>query len=199
MLDPELDLEADLGIDTVKQAETFAAVREAYDIRVRRVCSCAIPTLRHVIAFVYDNRPDLARCEMNRFVGRNRRRLRRLRWTRWWWPSVDRASRRLRQDMLDLELDLEADLASTRSSKRRRLRRCGKPTTSRAGERAAARFPDAETRGRVRLMIIARTSPRCGRQSGLVSTRERECQRKRTQRVASRSAGDPPRGLRNRA
>ncbi|MGF1510499.1 MAG: beta-ketoacyl synthase N-terminal-like domain-containing protein, partial [Myxococcota bacterium] len=28
MLDPELDLEADLGIDTVKQAEMFAAVRE---------------------------------------------------------------------------------------------------------------------------------------------------------------------------
>ncbi|MDH3687084.1 MAG: acyltransferase domain-containing protein, partial [Myxococcales bacterium] len=32
MLDLELDLEADLGIDTVKQAETFAAIREAYDI-----------------------------------------------------------------------------------------------------------------------------------------------------------------------
>ena len=30
MLDLELDLEADLGIDTVKQAETFAAVRDAY-------------------------------------------------------------------------------------------------------------------------------------------------------------------------
>jgi hypothetical protein len=27
MLDLELDLEADLGIDTVKQAETFAAIR----------------------------------------------------------------------------------------------------------------------------------------------------------------------------
>ena len=32
MLDLELDLEADLGIDTVKQAETFAAIREAFDI-----------------------------------------------------------------------------------------------------------------------------------------------------------------------
>ena len=30
MLDLELDLEADLGIDTVKQAETFAAVRGEY-------------------------------------------------------------------------------------------------------------------------------------------------------------------------
>ncbi|MBR58675.1 MAG: hypothetical protein CMH54_11735 [Myxococcales bacterium] len=32
MLEPDLDLEADLGIDTVKQAELFAAVREKYGI-----------------------------------------------------------------------------------------------------------------------------------------------------------------------
>ena len=32
MLDLDLDLEADLGIDTVKQAEMFAAIREAYGI-----------------------------------------------------------------------------------------------------------------------------------------------------------------------
>ncbi len=32
MLDLDLDLEADLGVDTVKQAETFAAVRAAFDI-----------------------------------------------------------------------------------------------------------------------------------------------------------------------
>ena len=32
MLDLDLDLEADLGIDTVKQAELFAAIREAYGI-----------------------------------------------------------------------------------------------------------------------------------------------------------------------
>jgi len=31
MLDPDLDMEADLGIDTVKQAEMFAAIREAYN------------------------------------------------------------------------------------------------------------------------------------------------------------------------
>jgi hypothetical protein len=29
---PDLDLEADLGVDTVKQAEVFAAVREHYDV-----------------------------------------------------------------------------------------------------------------------------------------------------------------------
>ena len=33
LLDLDLDLEADLGIDTVKQAEVFAAIREAYGSR----------------------------------------------------------------------------------------------------------------------------------------------------------------------
>ena len=32
LLDLDLDLEADLGIDTVKQAELFAQVRETYGI-----------------------------------------------------------------------------------------------------------------------------------------------------------------------
>ena len=32
MLEPDLDLEADLGVDTVKQAEVFAAVREHYGV-----------------------------------------------------------------------------------------------------------------------------------------------------------------------
>jgi acyl carrier protein len=32
LLDPDLDLEADLGVDTVKQAEVFAAVREHYNV-----------------------------------------------------------------------------------------------------------------------------------------------------------------------
>ncbi len=30
LLDLDLDLEADLGVDTVKQAEVFAAVRERF-------------------------------------------------------------------------------------------------------------------------------------------------------------------------
>ncbi|UCF46141.1 MAG: SDR family NAD(P)-dependent oxidoreductase, partial [Myxococcales bacterium] len=60
MLDLELDLEADLGIDTVKQAETFAAVREAYDIpRDDNLELREFPTLEHVIQFVRDRRPDL--------------------------------------------------------------------------------------------------------------------------------------------
>jgi acyl carrier protein len=53
MLDPELDLEADLGIDTVKQAEMFAAIREHYGIeRDDNLKLRDYPTLRHVAGFV---------------------------------------------------------------------------------------------------------------------------------------------------
>jgi acyl transferase domain-containing protein/NAD(P)-dependent dehydrogenase (short-subunit alcohol dehydrogenase family)/acyl carrier protein len=62
MLDETLDLEADLGVDTVKQAETFAAVRAAYDIpRQDDLKLRDFPTLAHVVQFVYTHRPDLAR------------------------------------------------------------------------------------------------------------------------------------------
>ncbi|HLA77628.1 MAG TPA: SDR family NAD(P)-dependent oxidoreductase [Vicinamibacteria bacterium] len=61
MLDLDLDLEADLGVDTVKQAETFAAVREAYDIpRQENLRLRDFPTLKHVVQFVFDRRPELA-------------------------------------------------------------------------------------------------------------------------------------------
>jgi acyl carrier protein len=61
MLDLDLDLEADLGIDTVKQAETFAAVREAFSIpRIEDLQLRDYPTLNHVIGFVREQRPDLA-------------------------------------------------------------------------------------------------------------------------------------------
>ena len=57
----DLDLEADLGVDTVKQAEVFAAVREAYGIaRQENMKLRDFPTMRHVVRFVYDFRPDLA-------------------------------------------------------------------------------------------------------------------------------------------
>jgi acyl transferase domain-containing protein/acyl carrier protein/NAD(P)-dependent dehydrogenase (short-subunit alcohol dehydrogenase family) len=60
MLDLDLDLEADLGVDTVKQAETFAAIREAFNIeRIENLKLRDYPTLRHVINFVYERRPDL--------------------------------------------------------------------------------------------------------------------------------------------
>ena len=60
MLDLDLDLEADLGVDTVKQAEVFAAVRESFSIqRDEKLKLRDFPTLAHVIQFVYDKRPDL--------------------------------------------------------------------------------------------------------------------------------------------
>ena len=60
MLEMDLDLEADLGVDTVKQAETFAAVREAYGIERQESLKLRdFPTLQHVVQFVYDFRPDL--------------------------------------------------------------------------------------------------------------------------------------------
>jgi acyl transferase domain-containing protein/acyl carrier protein len=61
MLDLDLDLEADLGVDTVKQAEMFAAIRAAYDIpRDENLKLRDYPTLARVIQFVYEKRPDLA-------------------------------------------------------------------------------------------------------------------------------------------
>jgi NAD(P)-dependent dehydrogenase (short-subunit alcohol dehydrogenase family) len=58
LLDLDLDLEADLGVDTVKQAEVFAAVRGQFgiarddDLKLRD-----FPTLAHVIGFVRDRAP----------------------------------------------------------------------------------------------------------------------------------------------
>ena len=58
MLEMDLDLEADLGVDTVKQAEVFAAVREAYGIaRQESLKLRDFPTLTHVVQFVYDFAP----------------------------------------------------------------------------------------------------------------------------------------------
>jgi len=60
MLDLELDLEADLGVDTVKQAELMAAIREIYSIpRDENLKLRDFPTLAHVIRFVHERRPDL--------------------------------------------------------------------------------------------------------------------------------------------
>ncbi|HET9697914.1 MAG TPA: SDR family NAD(P)-dependent oxidoreductase, partial [Terriglobales bacterium] len=61
MLDLDLDLEADLGVDTVKQAELFASMRAIYGIeRDQNLKLRDFPTLKHVINFVYQKRPDLA-------------------------------------------------------------------------------------------------------------------------------------------
>ena len=61
MLDLDLDLEADLGIDTVKQAETFAAIRESFAIPAQEGINLRdYPTLQAVVGYVKKNRPDLA-------------------------------------------------------------------------------------------------------------------------------------------
>jgi acyl transferase domain-containing protein/acyl carrier protein len=58
LLEPDLDLEADLGVDTVKQAEVFAAVRERFGIpREENLRLRDFPTLAHVIGFVRDRAP----------------------------------------------------------------------------------------------------------------------------------------------
>ncbi|WP_424244195.1 malonyl CoA-acyl carrier protein transacylase [Elusimicrobium posterum] len=58
MLELDLDMEADLGIDTVKQAELFAAIREKYNIAQQEGASIQLkdyPTITHVIGYVLDN------------------------------------------------------------------------------------------------------------------------------------------------
>src|SRR5205823_8862615 len=62
MLDLDLDLEADLGVDTVKQAEMFAAVRAAYNIpREENLKLRDFPTLASVIKFARDRQHRLVK------------------------------------------------------------------------------------------------------------------------------------------
>ena len=74
MLELDLDLEADLGIDTVKQAETFASVREEFDIPLQENLNLRdYPTLGRVIDFVHEMRPDLAEVKSQRSEVRNQK------------------------------------------------------------------------------------------------------------------------------
>ena len=55
LLDLDLDLEADLGVDTVKQAEVFAAVRERFNVeRDDNLALREFPTIAHVIGWIRD-------------------------------------------------------------------------------------------------------------------------------------------------
>ncbi|MDJ0698511.1 MAG: SDR family NAD(P)-dependent oxidoreductase [Woeseiaceae bacterium] len=117
MLDLDLDLEADLGVDTVKQAEVFAEIRGHYDIpRDENLQLSEFPTLRHVVGFVNDRRPDqpaAAAEPVTEPVGavvRPRSEAE---------PADDVEQQVIRivaektdypPDMLELDLDLEADL-----------------------------------------------------------------------------------------
>ncbi|MGC8602261.1 MAG: SDR family NAD(P)-dependent oxidoreductase [Desulfomonilaceae bacterium] len=57
MLDISLDLEADLGIDTVKQAEFITEVREAFGIpRIEGLKIADFPTIKNIIGFVMEKK-----------------------------------------------------------------------------------------------------------------------------------------------
>jgi acyl transferase domain-containing protein/acyl carrier protein/NAD(P)-dependent dehydrogenase (short-subunit alcohol dehydrogenase family) len=127
MLDLDLDLEADLGVDTVKQAEMFAAIREIYNIprdEDRKLRD--YPTLAHVIRFVYEKRPDLAATKSALTVVAPAKdeavpvQVMTVKPTAPSTQSGDAVKERILtlmvektgypEDMLDLDLDLEADL-----------------------------------------------------------------------------------------
>ncbi len=121
MLDLDLDLEADLGVDTVKQAEVFAAVREAYGIvRNDQIKLRDFPTLAHVIRFVHDRRPDLVGQAPVAPPAKIDTEVKPITPPAISKSSTDDVKERILalvvektgypKDMLDLDLDLEADL-----------------------------------------------------------------------------------------
>ncbi|NLH40083.1 MAG: SDR family NAD(P)-dependent oxidoreductase, partial [Elusimicrobia bacterium] len=60
MLDLDLDMEADLGIDTVKQAELFGMIREGFGIPKQESISLKdYPTIRHCVKFVMDSKTEV--------------------------------------------------------------------------------------------------------------------------------------------
>ncbi len=61
LIEFDLDMESDLGIDTVKQAELFGSVREMFNIpRDESIQIKEFPTLNHVVQFVKDRSPQFA-------------------------------------------------------------------------------------------------------------------------------------------
>ena len=111
LLDLDLDLEADLGIDTVKQAEVFATIRETYGIeRDDNLKLRDYPTLTHVVGFVNDRIPHTEPVAAARPVPRAAAPA----------PAADDVEAQVMEivaaqtgyptDLLDLDLDLEADL-----------------------------------------------------------------------------------------
>lgn len=130
MLDLDLDLEADLGVDTVKQAEMFAAIREIYNIpRDENRKLRDYPTLAHVIRFVFEKRPDLATAASSTAPPAQQPEIKPIQLDSAQTvpatvPRIESAADSVKErilalvvektgypkDMLDLDLDLEADL-----------------------------------------------------------------------------------------
>jgi acyl carrier protein len=171
MLDLDLDLEADLGIDTVKQAETFAAIRETFAIPVQEGLNLReYPTLASVVGFVRKNRPDLARGGAVTGEGQgasHSQSCAQLRLPRISNLAISSSADRAivdkvlqvvadktgyPKDMLELDLDLEADLgidtvkqAETFATVRETFATFPDP-----GRAEPARLPDAGQRDRLR-------------------------------------------------
>jgi len=114
MLEMDLDLEADLGVDTVKQAETFLAIRTAFDIPRRDDMSLRdYHTLAKVVGFVREMRPDLVKSEQLAVNSEQRvTAVAELISD----PIIDKVLAIVAEqtgyptDMLEMDLDLEADL-----------------------------------------------------------------------------------------
>ena len=120
LLDMDLDLEADLGIDTVKQAEVFASIREAYGIERDDALKLRdYPTLNHVVGFVRD-RTGSGSTGPGRRAGAGSRSPRRPSRPPRQLLSPEEIEARVLAvvaeqtgyptDLLDMDLDLEADL-----------------------------------------------------------------------------------------
>ncbi len=125
LLDVDLDLEADLGVDTVKQAEVFAAVRDRFDVeRDENVALRDFPTLTHVIGWVRDKTgiQPVTAAPAARRPGADHRtgRTRRCSGSPPRHPPADEVTDAVvtivaemtgyPAELLDLDLDLEADL-----------------------------------------------------------------------------------------
>ncbi|MBI5595899.1 MAG: SDR family NAD(P)-dependent oxidoreductase, partial [Elusimicrobia bacterium] len=72
MLELDLDMEADLGIDTVKQAELIGIIRDKYAIAKSENLSLKdYPTLRHVVKFVMGGSPTASEAPLPRDSARS--------------------------------------------------------------------------------------------------------------------------------
>ena len=140
LLDMDLDLEADLGIDTVKQAEMFAAIREALRDRPRRQPQAARlpdPQPRHRLHPRQDRHPGAHRrprrhrprprtdaagpARRDPAAGGPTAGCRRV--DRRPWCDIVAEQTGYPHDLLDMDLDLEADLGDRHRQASRDLRR----------------------------------------------------------------------------
>ena len=162
LLDLDLDLEADLGIDTVKQAEVFATIRETYGIeRDDNLKLRDYPTLNHVVGFVHDRiphtepvaepaprlrplplRPRLPRTASRRRCWRSSPRRPATRPTSWTWTSTSRPTS-----------------ASTPSSRPR----CSPPSARPTASSATTTSSSATTRPSPTSSASSATAPRARR------------------------------------